>query len=261
MSEGASTVSAAHADREAFDTAFDRAPGAELTRRPVLRQAPARIVVVGEFNSGKTSVVNALVAAPVLPASFISHTPYPTIVTYAAKPALAGEMANRRRIPLAWDSIGTGTAHNIRRLHVGLPMARLRALRVVDTPGLALGDERRDAQTLRACRGADTIIWCTPATQAWKASEQRAWLTLPKHLRERGLLAVTFTDAIAASDVDRVLARLRGEAGPHFRDIVPSPALDALLPMLRDEKDVGPGRGPGTRAALLTAGLASADLR
>ncbi len=45
--------------------------------------------MIGEFNSGKTALVNALLGAPVLPASFTTHTAYPTVVGFAAKPSLA----------------------------------------------------------------------------------------------------------------------------------------------------------------------------
>ncbi|NJO32009.1 MAG: hypothetical protein HC869_01605, partial [Rhodospirillales bacterium] len=44
------------------------------------RHGRTRIVVVGEFNSGKTTLVNALVGVPVLTPSPISSTVYPTVV-------------------------------------------------------------------------------------------------------------------------------------------------------------------------------------
>ncbi len=57
--------------------------------------------------------------------------------------------------------------------------------------------------------------------QAWKASELRAWLALPRAVRQRGVLAVTFMDALRSSgDAGRLLARLHADAGPHFRRIV-----------------------------------------
>jgi GTPase Era involved in 16S rRNA processing len=195
------------------------------------RQRAARFVVLGEFNSGKTSLVNSLVGAPLLPASFTTHTAYPTVVGFAAKPSLRAEVAGRRRVPFAWERIDGAPAQDIVRLHVGVPLDRLKTVRVIDTPGLGLGDESREARTLRACRGAETVIWCTPAMQAWKASELRVWLGLSKTLRQRGVLAVTFMDQIRTkSDANRLLARLRAEAGPLFRKIVPisAPGIVAL---------------------------------
>jgi GTPase Era involved in 16S rRNA processing len=189
---------------------------------------PARIAVIGEFNSGKTSLINALLGAPVLPTSFIAHTAYPTVVGYATRPSLAAEVAGRRRVAIAWERLDEAAPPGTCRLHVGMPLARLKALKVVDTPGLGRLEAGGDGHTLQACRGADAVIWCTPAVQAWKASEERAWLTLPERLRQRGVLAVTFLDAVGSpGDVIRVMARLESEAGAYFRRIVAAPARGA----------------------------------
>jgi GTPase Era involved in 16S rRNA processing len=199
----------------ALTASFVEAPAGAKAR-------PLRIVVIGEFNSGKTSLVNSLIGAPLLPTSFTTHTAYPTVVGYAARPSLRAEVAQRRRVRFAWDRVDGAPAAEICRVHVGAPLERLRTLKAVDTPGLGLGDENREARTFRACRGADTVIWCTPAMQAWKASELRAWLGLSKTLRRRGVLAVTFMDQIRSKgDAKRLLARLKAEAGPLFRKIVP----------------------------------------
>jgi hypothetical protein len=189
--------------------------------RSAAGERPTRIVVIGEFNSGKTTLVNALLGAAVLPTSFTRHTAYPTVVGFASKPTLRAELAGRRRVAVAWTAIDGAPAPHIRRLHVGMPLDRLKTLRAVDTPGFGLGDEDDEARTLRACRSADTVIWCTPAMQAWKASELRTWLALPPAMRQRGVLAVTFMDALPSkADAGRLLARLAADAGPHFRRIV-----------------------------------------
>jgi hypothetical protein len=210
------------------------------------RARRARIVVVGEFNSGKTTVVNALVGAPVLTPSCIAHTTHPTVVAYAAKSSLTAEGANRRRTPVAWDRLDDAAPGDIRRLHVGAPMECLKQFSVVDTPGLGFADSESDRRSLQACRGADVVIWCTPAMQAWKASEEKAWLALPKTVRARGVLAVTFADEIVSqSDVDRLLERLRTEAGPYFRMVVM--ACDCTCVALNVSAS-GNARKPGRRS-------------
>ena len=185
------------------------------------RRGPARIVVIGEFNSGKTALVNALIGAPVLQTSVIAHTPCVTVVAYASKRSLSAEMSGRRRMPLAWENVEQPPGDGTRRLHVGLPIRMLAGLRVLDTPGLGLGDDAAEARTLRSCRGADLVVWCTPAFQAWKNSEAMLWLGLPARVRAHGVLAVTFGDEIPSPDAARrLMARLHADAGPHFRDIV-----------------------------------------
>ncbi|HWE18746.1 MAG TPA: dynamin family protein [Hyphomicrobiaceae bacterium] len=204
------------------------------------RERPVRVAVIGEFNSGKTSLVNALLGADVLPTSFITHTPYPTVIRFAAKPSLSAEIAQRRRVPFAWEHLDRSPSHHIHRLHVGMPLDRLRHLRPIDTPGLGLGDEVLEARTLRACRSADTIVWCTPAMQAWKASEHQAWLALPRAVRRRGILAVTFMDALRSqSDEGRLMARLQAEAGALFRKIVTISAHEVPAALRRDLGAVG----------------------
>ncbi|HEY1244930.1 MAG TPA: dynamin family protein [Hyphomicrobiaceae bacterium] len=213
----------AHVDPD-WDSGRGSGGAAGLGEPPVApadaKQRPLRVVVIGEFNSGKTSLVNALVGASVLPASFTRHTAYPTVVRFARRPSLSAEIAQRRRVPVGWDELDGAPSHHIHRLHVGVPLDRLHTLRAVDTPGLDLADDVLAARTLRACRSADAVIWCTPAMQAWKASEQQAWLALPEAVRARGILAVTFMDALRSpSDAGRLMARLNADAGPLFRRI------------------------------------------
>ena len=185
------------------------------------RRGPARIAVIGEFNSGKTALVNALVGASVLPASAVHHTPCPVVIGHAGKPGLTARRASGERASLAPEQLTQLHPADATRLDLRLPLPALKGLRIVDTPGLGLGTPGEEQTILKACRGADLIIWCTPAFQAWKHSERVAWLRLPARLRRQGVLAVTFRDAVAdAADLDRLIARLRADAGPYFRDIV-----------------------------------------
>jgi GTPase Era involved in 16S rRNA processing len=183
------------------------------------RRGPARIVVIGEFNSGKTALVNALAGTCVLPASAVHHTPCPIVIGHGRKRAMTARRASGERMAL--DDIGQLNFADTTRLDVRLPLPALKGVHIVDTPGLGLGSPQDDASILKACRGADLIIWCTPAFQAWKHSERTLWLSLPRHTRRQGVLAVTFWDAVSeVADLNRLLARLHTDAGPHFRDIV-----------------------------------------
>lgn len=245
--------------------AFDPAAAIDGAATPAVVQPDRpdrkRIVVVGEFNSGKTALVNALVGAPVLAPSFVTHTAHPTVVGFAARPSLSAEIANRKRRPVTWAAIDAGApGDDIRRLHVGAPLERLRGLSVVDTPGIGFADCESDQRSLHACRNADIVIWCTPAMQAWKASEEQAWLTLPDRVRGCGVLAVTFADAIASrTDVDRLMERLRAEAGPYFWQIALADACPALA-LATSER---PARKPGRKgvASRSSVGVTSAGLR
>ena len=196
-------------------------------RAPATRQGRKRVVVVGEANSGKTALVNSIVGAEVLKPSFISPTLHQTVVRYATSASLWAETSDGRRMQLAWGSAEDRVAGDIYRLHVGVPLARLAGMTVIDTPGL---EPSAEENTARICRNADLVIWCTPAMQAWKASEKQAWLALPERVHSRSVLAVTFADEIESqSDMARLMARLREDAGPYFVSVVIAAECAQLL--------------------------------
>jgi hypothetical protein len=143
------------------------------------------------------------------------------LISYAAKPLLAAEHHNRRRVAVDWSTAACIPRDSIRRLRLGLPNELLKSIRLVETPGFGTGCEDLDRRAFEACRRADAVIWCTPAVQAWKASERDAWLSLPKRIRARSILAITYMDAIPTqTDRERLSARILAEAAAHFGNVV-----------------------------------------
>ena len=107
---------------------------------------------------------------------------------------------------------------------MGLPSPRLRAVEILDCPGLA-DSERIDL----AAHAVDAALWCTVSIQAWKESERVAWSQLPARLRSCGLLVATHADLLFDDqDRDKLLTRLRRECGSMFRDVILVATADAL---------------------------------
>ena len=146
----------------------------------------------------------------------------------------------------ALPDIGTVT-----RLDVSLPVERLRVMEIADLPGIS--DPWLQPQSLDVTRlGVDAAIWCTLGTQAWKDSERVAWLNLPAHVRQHGLLIATNKDLLQGDEQAKVLSRLRHLAGTFFQDIVmlaTPQALSALDPQ-RPEADRAAIRQASGGAAL-----------
>jgi hypothetical protein len=184
-------------------------------------------VLLGEFNAGKTTLANALLGSDLLPTSFHANTRVPIRVFYSSGPSLELELADRSRRPLTealLPEMGQGRA---RMLHVGLPVERLKAFELIDTPGLASGMDNLEQANAEAFRLANIAIWCTAATQAWKATERAAWHDVPARLRRRGLLVVTLIDMLNSErERGRVLSRLQTEAAPDFAKLVMVNAAD-----------------------------------
>lgn len=191
---------------------------------------PPRIVLIGEFNSGKSTLANALIGAEVLPTSIHANTRVPILIHHSEEPSLAYEDRSSAVRPLDLSSVHALRSGNARLLRVGLPVERLRQVEIIDTPGLATGSDHIDELCLEACRRSHIAVWCTVATQAWKATEQQLWASLPGRLRQRSVLAVTHRDAITNERDDyRLLTRLQNETASHFGSIVMLAAADAVL--------------------------------
>jgi hypothetical protein len=193
-----------------------------LVRMEQRLDRPLRLAICGEHNSGKSSLANLLGGIESLPTAAISNTRIPTLLYYAAEPeiwALRDATGRQARVRADRNTL----PQTVFRLEVGLPSQRLRAMQILDFPGLA-GPGHVDL----AWHAVDAALWCTVSTQAWKESERLAWNELPARLRSCGLLVATHADLLANPwDREKLLTRLHRECDSMFRDIVMVSTLDA----------------------------------
>ena len=197
-------------------------------------ERPLRIAIVGEFNSGKSSLANLLLGVEGLPTAAISSTQIPTLLYHSGRPQVFIVDRNGARSEIR--NIAAIPEISIARLEVGLPSPRLQGVEILDLPGLADPRFDRGVGDLML-ETAHVLLWCTASTQAWKESERIAWEILPAPLRRCALLVVTHSDLVNdANDTHKLLRRLRMEAGA-FRDIllVSTTNALALLEAKRDE--------------------------
>lgn len=186
---------------------------AGLTRLEEVLARPLRVVILGEYNSGKTSVADLLIGNGLLPTSVVSNTKLPVLITYAKTPALHGVDQNGGLIRI--DSRGDDTPIDApyRALQVALPLDRLEGFQILDTPSMVKPDT--------FVQDADIVIWCTVATRAWTESERATWCALPKRCRRNALLVVTHKNALNGPDEAlHVTERLREVTQGLFRDVV-----------------------------------------
>lgn len=199
--------------------AISELPSLNPARRALGRLAramsrPLRIAILGESNSGKSSIANVLTGSATLPALPVANTRLPTLLRYAPVPRVEAVRASGERLAVGASS--RLDAGSIIRLEVGLPVDRLRHTELLDFPGSS--DPLFGVQISTALKHhVDTAIWATIATQAWRETERAAWMTLPARMRRQGLLVVTHIDLLAAEDDFRKLrARLKPIGESHF---------------------------------------------
>lgn len=186
-----------------------------------------RLVLMGEFSSGKSTLANILLGGPFLPMQVTATRLPPVFVTYGAPSVLAVGQGGET---LAMDpsDLGALASGGFSALHVTLQAELLQLCDLVDLPGIS--DPNLPEGSWDGILGAaDIVLWCTHATQAWRQSEAAMWDRLRGATSGRNLLLVTQIDKLQAPrDRDRVLTRVAGETAGRFAAVHPVALLQAL---------------------------------
>ena len=166
--------------------AYGRSDMVERIDRAAVRHADREltVMVVGEFKQGKSTLVNALLNAPVCAVADDVSTVIPTIVRYGAEPSARAsyhgseEGVEPTTIPfgdvaaLSSEQGNPGNRAGIRSLEVAIPRKLLQpGLAVVDTPGVGGLDSTHGAATTAALGMAEVIVFVTDSSQPLSKSE------------------------------------------------------------------------------------------
>jgi hypothetical protein len=152
--------------------------------RSRLQDPTVRVVVVGEFKQGKSSLVNALLGQPVCPVDDDLATSAITLIRYGEEPGAVVRMtgddgqATAAQVPI--DELGNwvsevgnpGNAKHVERVDVAVNSPMLKqGLVIVDTPGMGGLGAGHAAATLGFLPFADGLILVSDASAELSAAE------------------------------------------------------------------------------------------
>ncbi len=167
-----------------------------------------RVLVVGEFKHGKSSLVNGLIAAEVCPVDDDVATSVATVVGHAdeayavavSAPNPPGGQPNREQVDIediAQYVSELGNPDNEQELwafEVGIPRELLRSgLVLIDTPGVGGLGSAHSATTIGALPTADAVILVSDAAQEYTEPEL-AFVEMARDLVPTVLFVLTKTD-------------------------------------------------------------------
>jgi small GTP-binding protein len=205
------------------------------TRLPKLDEERYSVVVLGEFNHGKSTFINALLGEAVLPVGITPTTAVLTHVSHGPRTTatLVKESGERRGVdPKAlgeWLTVeglapkGEAGVHHVEIAHPAVILEN--RVMIVDTPGVNDINEQRADITYGYLPRADAAVFLLDATQILTASERQF---LEEHIlrstRDRLIFVVAKADLLDEAELAEALAFAR----KHLESIVPEPAIFAV---------------------------------
>ena len=255
------------------------------TRLPKLDDERLSMVVLGEFNHGKSTFINALLGTPLLPTGITPTTALLSHVTHGARAGATAITDSGERVPIdaaaladhvtvdglakggggngkggAGSGKGAGQAgkrpaaiHHIEVTHPSPLLAN--RLTIVDTPGVNDINEQRADITYGYLPRADAAVFLLDATQILTASE-RQFLEerILRSTRDRLIFVIAKADLLD----DAELAETVRFARQHLAAIVPEPAI---FPVSARRALAGDRAGSGLDAFVAALGTTVAHER
>jgi hypothetical protein len=199
---------------------------AEAAERLIERlERPARIALLGLPGSGKSSILNLLVGAIVVPETLR----LPTIIVQH------GDMARMlctltdgttRIVPGADLAEVLPLAPALVTLEMDLPA--LRVISLLEVSAGPMEAEQKRAATW-ASKRSDIVIWCTTS---YLPKEQAVWESLPDAVKDNSFMFLTKVDLLGNRDAAQAMHdRVELRAGEEFRQILSISAKQARAAM------------------------------
>jgi GTP-binding protein EngB required for normal cell division len=149
------------------------------TRIPKLESERFHLVVLGEFNHGKSTFVNALLGSDILPTGITPTTASINHVVWAQHPTARVVLTSGESRYLdpqqlkEWVTVAGGHASEVAYVELGFPSDLVKNnVVLVDTPGVNDLNEQRAEVTYGYVPRADAVVFLLDAGQALKDSER-----------------------------------------------------------------------------------------
>jgi len=197
-------------------TLHDLEDTARVSELSAERTRPVRVAIVGEFNAGKSTFINALMGADVAPTGVLPTTATLHHLRYAPDPIarILSEAGPERIVPVGElrATLKTMALEAIRRVEIHLPLPSLTRVEIIDTPGFNAPDVRHGEAARAAFEEADAVVWLFDAGQALKQSE-RVVLDEAKAAHIPVQILVNKADRLSPADLTKVMDRVALELG------------------------------------------------
>lgn len=203
-------------------------------RLPKLAEDRFNLVVLGEFNHGKSTFVNALLGEALLPVGITPTTATINHIIFGEQPSARAVLRDGGTQEIdpqqLADYVTLDGEHSegIRYVELSYPAEILRdKVTLVDTPGVNDINEARAEITYSYIPRADAVLFLLDSTQVLKRSE-RSFIQqrLMRRTRDKLIFVLGKKDLLDAAELEEATAF----ANEHLAELVEDPVVFAISP-------------------------------
>jgi GTP-binding protein EngB required for normal cell division len=179
-----------------------------------LRGDSFHLVVAGQFKRGKSSLINALLGAPILPVAVVPLTSIVTVIRYGPQPKAHIEFQDGRGLDVAIEALSDyaterGNPRNSKRVAqvtAEYPSPWLAdGVRVVDTPGIGSVYEHNTEVTRAYLPRADLVLFILSVDQPVSRDELEFLRTIREYAG-KVICVLNKSDYLSASELAESIA-------------------------------------------------------
>ncbi len=216
---------------------------------------PVRVAVSGARGAGKSSLVNLLAGADILPPGPDTHLLPPIILRHATRERTLAGWWDRPEKAFDGLNLTAALAESPDVISFEIDCEALEALWLIDVSGVDHPSGRKEALFALSML-ADVLLWCSDATKPATEEELGNWQLLPPHLRRHSVLVLSHADLVDERRAVALQAVSEEQRQSQFQHSVPI-AIPLAWQALVSDGDAGPALWADSGAADLMETLSA----
>ena len=205
----------------------------KLSSLHVRAKEPMKVAITGQFSSGKSTFLNALLSKNILPTGITPVTSKVNYIKYGDELKIKIKYVDGREEFQSVEHIAKftdqrGEVEEIEYLTLYVPLNLLKEVEFVDTPGLNSQAITDTTTTQKVLKEVDGIIWLSLIDNAGKLSEAKVLEEYLNEYQNKSLCVLNQKDKFSKEQVVQTTQYVKKSFAEFFSEVIPISAKQAL---------------------------------